>query len=164
MAGAIVQALARRGLTLGLAESCTGGAIADEIVGTAGASAAFRGAIVAYANEAKTALLEVPETTLVTAGAVSEETAVAMARGARRRLGVDVALATTGIAGPGGGTPEKPVGLVWFALALGDGEMETRRLTFPGSRADIRERASVAALGLLWRRLERDAHAPAAVP
>jgi nicotinamide-nucleotide amidase len=162
--GAIVQALARRGLTLGLAESCTGGAIADEIVSTAGASAAFRGAIVAYANEAKTALLDVPEDTLATAGAVSEETAVAMARGARRRLGVDVALATTGIAGPGGGTAEKPVGLVWFALALGDGEMETRRLTFPGSRADIRERATAAALGLLWRRLERDAHAPAAVP
>jgi nicotinamide-nucleotide amidase len=162
--GAIVQALARRGLTLGLAESCTGGAIADEIVSTAGASAAFRGAVVAYANEAKTALLDVPEDTLATAGAVSEEAAVAMARGARRRLGVDVALATTGIAGPSGGTAEKPVGLVWFALALGDGEMETRRLTFPGSRADIRERATVAALGLLWRRLERDAHAPAAVP
>jgi nicotinamide-nucleotide amidase len=162
--GAIVQALVRRGLTLGLAESCTGGAIADEIVGTAGASAAFRGAIVAYADAVKTALLDVPETILASAGAVSEETAVAMARGARRRLGVDVALATTGIAGPGGGTPEKPVGLVWFALALGDGEMETRRLTFPGSRADIRERATVAALGLLWRRLERQAQAPAAVP
>ncbi len=90
------------------------------------------------------------------AGAVSEETAVAMARGARARLGVDVAISTTGIAGPEGGSAEKPVGLVWFALAFGD-EIETRRVTFPGNRADVRERATVAALGLLWRRLEREA-------
>jgi nicotinamide-nucleotide amidase len=156
LSGAIVRALARRGLTLGTAESCTGGAVADQIVSTPGASAVFRGAVVAYANEVKIALLDVPERTLADVGAVSEETAVAMARGARRRLGVDLVIATTGIAGPDGGTTEKPVGLVWFALALGDGEIETRRLTFPGTRADIRERATVAALSLIWRRLERD--------
>ena len=154
--GAIVRALTARGLTLGTAESCTGGGIADQIVSVAGASGAFRGGIVAYANDVKTALLDVPERTLAEFGAVSEETATAMARGARRRLGVDAAIATTGVAGPEGGTPEKPVGLVWYALSFGGDEIETRRLTFPGSRSDIRERATVAALGLLWRRLERD--------
>ena len=87
-----------------------------------------------------------------------------MARGAREALGADVVIATTGIAGPEGGTQEKPVGLVWFALAFGDGEIETRRLTFPGDRADIRERATVAALGLIWRRIERDVQAQTAVP
>ena len=160
--GAIVHTLVARGLTLGTAESCTGGAVADEIVSVPGASAAFRGAIIAYDNAIKRDLLSVPQETLDTVGAVSEETAVAMARGARATLGVDVAIAVTGIAGPDGGTKEKPVGLVWFALALGDGEIETRRLTFPGSRADIRERAMVAALGLIWRRLERDVASPAA--
>lgn len=161
--GAIVRALTERGLTLGTAESCTGGAVADSIVTVAGASSTFRGAVVAYADAVKIAMLDVPERILADAGAVSEETAVAMARGARRRLGVDVALATTGVAGPDGGSAEKPVGLVWFALSLGDAEIETRRLTFPGSRADIRERAKVAALGLLWRRLERDVQPPTGV-
>ena len=164
LAAAIVARLAERGLTLGTAESCTGGAVADAIVEVAGASAAFRGAVVAYANEVKTALLNVPERTLAEHGAVSEETAVAMARGGRERLAADVVIAVTGIAGPQGGTQEKPVGLVWFALAFGDGEIETRRLTFPGDRTDIRERATVAALGLLWRRIERDVLAQTAVP
>ncbi|GAC1620352.1 MAG: competence/damage-inducible protein A [Candidatus Elarobacter sp.] len=164
LAGAIAQRLAQRGLTLATAESCTGGAIADAIVEVPGASAAFRGAIVAYANQVQTELLNVPERTLATVGAVSEETAVAMARGARERLGADVVIATTGIAGPEGGTEDKPVGLVWFALAFGDGEIETRRLTFPGNRADIRERATLAALGVIWRRIERDVPAQTAVP
>ena len=163
LSSAIVRRLAERGLTLATAESCTGGAIADAIVEAAGASAAFRGAVVAYANDVKIALLNVPERTLEATGAVSEETAVAMARGARERLGADVVIATTGIAGPLGGTQEKPVGLVWFALAFGDGEIETRRLTFPGDRADIRERATIAALGLIWRRIERDVQAQASV-
>jgi nicotinamide-nucleotide amidase len=163
LSAAIVRRLAERGLTLGTAESCTGGAVADAIVQAAGASSAFVGGVVAYANEVKIALLNVPERTLAAAGAVSEETAVAMARGGRERLGADVVIATTGIAGPQGGTQEKPVGLVWFALAFGDGEIETRRLTFPGDRADIRERATVAALGLIWRRIERDVHAQTGV-
>jgi nicotinamide-nucleotide amidase len=155
LAAAIVRRLSASGLTLGTAESCTGGAIADAIVADGGASAAFRGSVVAYANDVKIALLNVPERTLADTGAVSEETAVAMARGGRERLGADVVIATTGIAGPLGGTQDKPVGLVWFALAFGDGEIETRRVTFPGDRADIRERATVAALGLIWRRIER---------
>ena len=164
LAGAIVQRLAERGLTLATAESCTGGAIADAIVAVAGASAVFRGGVVAYANDVKTNLLNVPERTLAMSGAVSEEVAVAMARGACERLGAEVAIASTGIAGPSGGTQEKPIGQVWFALAFGDGEIEARRLTFPGNRADIRERATVAALSLLWRRIERDVLAQTGVP
>jgi nicotinamide-nucleotide amidase len=151
---AIVAELVRRGLTIGTAESCTGGGVADALVGVAGASQAFRGAIVAYANDVKTSLLDVSEETLAAAGAVSEETALAMARGARRRLGVDIAVSTTGIAGPDGGTPEKPVGLVWFGFAGPEGNAQATRFNFPGTRADIRNRAATAALGLIWRRLE----------
>ncbi len=162
--GAIVAELRRREAWLVTAESCTGGQVADAIVSVAGASAAYRGGIVAYDNALKVGQLGVPQETLDRFGAVSEETAVAMARGACERLGADLAIATTGIAGPDGGTADKPVGLVWFALALRSGETETRRLTFPGNRADIRDRATVAALGLIWRHLERDAHASTSVP
>jgi nicotinamide-nucleotide amidase len=151
---AIVAELVRRGLTIGTAESCTGGGVADALVGVAGASQTFRGAIVAYADDVKTSLLDVSEETLAAAGAVSEETALAMARGARRRLGVDIAVSTTGIAGPDGGTPEKPVGLVWFGFAGPEGNAQATKLNFPGTRADIRYRAATAALGLIWRRLE----------
>jgi nicotinamide-nucleotide amidase len=153
LAGAIIAELVARRWTIGTAESCTGGAVADAIVAVPGASAAFRGAIVAYANDVKTSLLDVPEETLARVGSVSEETAVAMARGARRRLGVNCAISTTGIAGPDGGTDEKPVGTVWIAFASGDDGIETRHLTFPGQRSDIRERAMVAALSLVWRSL-----------
>jgi nicotinamide-nucleotide amidase len=152
--GAIVDGLRRRGQTIATAESCTGGSIADALVRAPGASAVFRGGIVAYADDVKRDLLDVPEETLRAHGAVSLETAVAMARGARRRIGADVAIATTGIAGPTGGTPEKPVGLVWFAL-VGDGEPRTYRATFPGERGDIRARATMAGLSAIWRYLER---------
>src|SRR5450631_2959522 len=151
---AIVAELIRRGLTIGTAESCTSGAVADAFVGVPGASQAFRGSIVAYADDVKTGLLDVSEETLAAAGAVSEETALAMARGARRRLGVDIAVSTTGIAGPDGGTPEKPVGLVWLGFAGPEGNAQAMKLNFPGARADIRNRAATAALGLIWRRLE----------
>jgi nicotinamide-nucleotide amidase len=154
LAGAIVKRLAEDRLTLAVAESCTGGLVAEAVVAVPGASRVFRGGVVAYANDIKTSFLGVPAETLERAGAVSEETAVAMARGARERFGTDVAIATTGVAGPDGGTPEKPVGLVWFALATADGEVETRRFTYPGNRTDIRERATVGALGLMWRKLE----------
>jgi nicotinamide-nucleotide amidase len=152
---AIIAELVRRGLTIATAESCTGGAVADALVGVPGASEAFRGSIVAYANDVKTDLLGVPESTLARVGAVSEETAIAMALGAKQRLGVDIAIATTGIAGPGGGTPEKPVGLVWFGYADETGASEAVKFSFPGTRADIRNRAMTAALSLVWRRLER---------
>jgi len=154
LAGAIVAELERRELKLATAESCTGGQVADAIVGVPGASAVFRGAIVAYDNAVKVAQLGVPQAILDGPGAVSEETATAMASGARERLGADVAVATTGVAGPGGGTVVKPVGLVWLAVAHEDGSVATRRLTLPGTRSDIRERAAVAALGLIWRHLE----------
>jgi len=153
--GAIVRELVRRGRTIGVAESVTGGGIADSIVEMAGASRAFLGGIVAYDNAVKQALLGVRADTLAQHGAVSEETAIEMARGARGALHVDFALATTGIAGPDGGSPEKPVGLVWFALVDDAGEVTTLRNTFPGTRSDIRTRATMAALALIWRRLER---------
>jgi nicotinamide-nucleotide amidase len=113
----------------------------------------FRGGIVAYDNDVKQRALGVPEDLLVRYGAVSAEVAAAMARGARERLGVDVAVAVTGIAGPGGGSPEKPVGLVYFHASGPDGELP---LTFevPGEREWIRARASVAALHLVRRLLE----------
>ena len=152
--GAIVGELVRRGRTIGVAESVTGGGVADSFVETPGASRAFLGGIVAYDNAVKQSLLGVRAETLAQFGAVSEETAIEMARGARAALNVDFALATTGIAGPDGGSAEKPVGLVWFALADDTGEVTTHRGTFPGSRNDVRDRATMTALSLIWRRLE----------
>jgi nicotinamide-nucleotide amidase len=153
--GAIIGELVRRGKTLGVAESVTGGAIADSIVEIAGASRAFFGGIVAYDNAVKQSLLGVRAETLAQFGAVSEETAIEMAQGARKALNVDFALATTGIAGPDGGSAEKPVGLVWFALVDDTGVVTTQRSTFPGQRMDVRDRAAMTALSLIWRRLER---------
>jgi nicotinamide-nucleotide amidase len=153
--GAILGDLLRRGRTIGVAESVTGGAIANAFVAVPGASQAFLGGIVAYDNAVKRALLGVRPETLAGAGAVSEETAIEMARGARAALGTDFAVATTGIAGPTGGSEEKPVGLVWFALADDAGEVHTHRATFPGQRADIRDRATMTALSIVWRHLER---------
>ncbi len=153
--GAIVDELVRRGRTLGVAESVTGGGVADSIVEVAGASRAFHGGIVAYDNAVKQSLLGVRSETLAQFGAVSEETAIEMARGARSALHVDFALATTGIAGPDGGSAEKPVGLVWFALVDDGGAVTTHRATFPGQRPDVRDRAVMTALSLIWRRLEQ---------
>jgi nicotinamide-nucleotide amidase len=153
--GAIVGELVRRGRTLGVAESVTGGAVADNIVEVPGASRAFFGGIVAYDNSVKQSLLGVRTETLTRFGAVSEETAIEMARGARAALNVDFALATTGIAGPDGGSAEKPVGLVWFALVDDDGMVTTHRATIPGGRMDVRDRAAMTALSLIWRRLEQ---------
>ena len=117
----------------------------------------FRGGVVAYADDVKARELGVPDETLETHGAVSAETAAAMAAGARERLVADVAVAVTGIAGPGGGTAEKPVGLVFLHASGPDGE-EARRFEFPGERDWIRTRAAVAALHLLRRLLERSRH------
>jgi nicotinamide-nucleotide amidase len=149
---ALVRELSRRGWHLATAESITGGAVADAIVRVPGASLCFRGGVVAYDDDVKRSLLGVDPDLLERHGAVSEEVAVAMARGACDRLGANVAVATTGIAGPSGGAPEKPVGLVWFGLVL-DGETSARRVTFPGERDDVRRRAVTAALNMLWRRL-----------
>ena len=146
----VLDLLRERGLTLGTAESCTGGLVAGRLTDVPGSSDVFRGAVVAYANEVKVAELGVPEAVLAQHGAVSAETAAAMAQGARARLGVDVSVAVTGIAGPDGGTPEKPVGLVFLHAAGPDGELG-RRFDFPGDRETIRLRSTVAALHLVRR-------------
>ncbi len=151
---ALLRRLDAARLTLGTAESLTGGAVADALVRVPGASSVFRGAIVAYDNAVKTSLLGVDEAVLREHGAVSEEVAVAMARGACERIGTDLALATTGIAGPTGATPGKPVGLVYVALATSGGETVVRRLTLPGNRDDVRRRSTLGALDVLWRYLE----------
>ena len=134
--------------TLAAAESCSGGEVAHRITALPGSSAYFLGSIVAYANGAKRDLLGVPAEVLATRGAVSEESARAMAEGARRAFGSDLAVATTGIAGPGGATPRKPVGLVYVALAgpRGTTFVEHR---FPGDRAAVVAEAAEAALHML---------------
>jgi PncC family amidohydrolase len=116
------QLLRERGLKLATAESCTGGLIADRITDVPGSSDYFMGGIVAYAYEAKVALLEVSWDTLQAHGAVSRETVLEMARGVRKALGVDIAVSVSGIAGPAGGLPDKPVGTTWFGLSAPDGD------------------------------------------
>ena len=150
----IVLALCReRGLTLATAESCTGGMVASRLTAVAGASDVFVGAIVAYSNDVKAAGLDVPSHLIAEHGAVSAEVAAAMAEGARARLGANVAVAVTGVAGPSGGNPEKPVGLV-FAHAIGPDGERTVRTELPGDREMIRGRATAASLHLLRRLLE----------
>jgi nicotinamide-nucleotide amidase len=150
-----VLALCRaRGLRLATAESETGGLVAARLTSVPGASDAFVGAVVAYANEVKERELGVPGDVLAAHGAVSAETAAAMARGARERLGADVAVAVTGIAGPGGGTVEKPVGLVHLHAEGPEGGL-AREFTYPGDREAVRGRSAVAALHLVRRLLTR---------
>jgi nicotinamide-nucleotide amidase len=144
--------LAVGGFTVAVAESCTGGLIAQRLTEVPGSSGYFMEGVVAYSNAAKTRLLDVPAGLIEEPGAVSAEVAEAMAVGVKRRAGVDFGLSVTGIAGPSGGTDEKPVGLVYIALA-DDAHTEHRRLMLPGDRHLIRWRASQAALDLLRRRL-----------
>ncbi|KUI47648.1 competence/damage-inducible protein A [Mycobacterium sp. GA-1199] len=142
-----------RGRRIATAESCTGGLLAARLTDLAGSSAYVAGAVVAYANDAKSGLLGVDPTLIETHGAVSEPVAEAMADGALNRFGADTAVAITGIAGPGGGTAEKPVGTVCFSLKLADGTTVTRSMRMPGDRADIRERSTTVAMHLLRRAL-----------
>jgi nicotinamide-nucleotide amidase len=142
-----------RGLTLATAESCTGGLVAARLTAIPGSSDVFRGAVVSYANGVKEDALGVPAAILERHGAVSAEAAEAMAHGARERLGADVAVAVTGVAGPGGGSEEKPVGLVFVHAAGPDGD-EARRSELPGDREMIRGRATAAALHLVRRLLQ----------
>jgi nicotinamide-nucleotide amidase len=148
----VLEACRRRGLTLATAESCTGGMVAQRLTAIPGSSDVFVGSIVAYADGVKERELGVPVEILSTHGAVSAETAAAMAAGARARLGADVAVAVTGIAGPGGGTEQKPVGLVYVHAAAPEDE-RAADFQFPGDRDSIRRRATVTALHLVRRLL-----------
>jgi nicotinamide-nucleotide amidase len=150
----VLEACRERGLTLATAESSTGGLVAARLTSVPGSSDVFLGAVVAYADEVKARELDVPAEMLERHGAVSAEAAAAMAEGARARLGADVAVAVTGIAGPGGGTPEKPVGLVYLHAEGPDGSL-ARRLDLPGDREAIRTRTTVAALHLVRTLLAR---------
>lgn len=141
------------GRRIATAESCTGGLLAARLTDLAGSSAYVAGAVVAYANEAKSELLGVDPALIVEHGAVSEPVAEAMADGTLARFGADTAVAITGIAGPGGGTADKPVGTVCFSLKLADGTVVTRSMRMPGDRADIRERSTTVAMHLLRRAL-----------
>jgi len=140
--------LSERGLTLATAESSTGGLVAHRITSVSGSSAYYLGGFVTYANEAKEALLGVKRETLIAHGAVSEETVLEMARGARERLGADLGIATTGIAGPTGSTGDKPVGLVYVALSAADAEL-CQRHVWQGDRAANNEQSTHAALRLV---------------
>ena len=139
-------------MTLSTAESCTGGNIAQLITSIAGSSDYFKGSVVAYANEIKEQLLDVPQQVLAENGAVSEQTVLHMARGARRQFKTDYAIAVSGIAGPGGGTAEKPVGTTWIAVATPT-ETIAQKFLFGDHRGRNIRKASVAALNMLRAKL-----------
>lgn len=149
----VADRLTERRLRLALAESCTGGLLAARLTERPGASAYLVAGVVTYSDEAKARLLAVRPATLAAYGAVSEPVALEMMEGVRRRLETEAALAITGIAGPGGGTEEKPVGTVWIAAAV-EGRQATERYVFDGDRAAVREQSVVAALEMLDRLLE----------
>ena len=144
----LVELYKSSGKTCATAESCTGGGIGAAITSVAGSSEVFLGGVISYANEVKRDVLGVAAQVLDEYGAVSSETAAQMAEGARRLTKADVAVAVTGIAGPGGGSAEKPVGLVWFGLATADG-VRTEKAIFPGDREKVRSATVTHALGML---------------
>jgi nicotinamide-nucleotide amidase len=159
----VARALSERGWTIATGESCTGGLLAGRLTERAGSSGWVLGGVVAYANSAKSGLLGVDPALIEARGAVSVEVAEALADGARARLGADVGVGITGVAGPGGGSPEKPVGFVCFSVAGPDGARLTRSMTLPGSRADVRDRSTTVAMHLV-RRLLLGQGAPAGAP
>jgi len=158
----VAAMLVEQGFTVAVAESCTGGLLLGRLTDRAGSSAYLRGGIVAYANEVKVELAGVPAELIEAHGAVSVEVAVALAEGARRVVGADIGIGVTGVAGPGGGTEEKPVGLVWLALVGPDGKRLVRRADQRGTRADVRERSTTSVLHLLRRLLLGESDPPAA--
>jgi nicotinamide-nucleotide amidase len=149
----VVRLLRERRATVAVAESCTGGGLANRLTNVPGASAVFIEGFVTYANEAKTRALGVPAELIQQHGAVSEEVAMAMAAGAQQRSGADYALSTTGIAGPDGGTPEKPVGTVWIGLAAKGSPTKAKRYLFPTDRATFKDLTTQTALDRLRRLL-----------
>lgn len=146
----LVKRLSDKKLTCATAESCTGGGVGSAITGVPGSSEVYWGGVISYDNSVKRGVLGVPQDVLETKGAVSAECAEAMAQGVRTLLKTDLAVSITGIAGPGGGSAEKPVGLVWFGLATANG-VSTERRVFDGDRAAVRAAAVEHALGLLLR-------------
>jgi nicotinamide-nucleotide amidase len=154
----VAALLLERGLSVAVAESCSGGLVAARLTERPGSSAYVLGGIVAYSNAVKEALAGVPHALLEEHGAVSAEVAAALADGARSRIGADLGIGVTGIAGPDGGSEDKPVGLVWVAVSADDGARIVRQTRLPGGRADIRDRSTTLALHLLRRLLlgERD--------
>lgn len=152
LARAVGELLQQSGKTLGTAESCTGGLVGHLITEVPGSSAYFQGGIIAYSNEVKQRILGVRRETLERAGAVSAECAAEMAQGARRVLGVDIAVSITGIAGPSGSTPEKPVGLTYIHLSAAGYEQGERHV-WSGNRRENKERSAEAALRLVLRYL-----------
>lgn len=149
----LVSYLSEFHLSIALAESCTGGLIAERITSIPGASVCFKGGVVCYANEVKQALLGVSPTILEIEGAVSETCAQAMAEGARRACQADIGLSVTGIAGPGGATPTKPIGLVFIGVATPEA-VSAKKFLFSGDRAAIRQQAADAALQLLLQTIK----------
>ena len=150
----VVQEMTARGLTLATAESCTGGLMGKRITDVPGASACYLGGVVSYQNEVKENLLGVRHETLITKGVVSEDTACQMAEGVRKALGADIGISTTGVAGPGGGTPEKPVGLIYVGISTKDKTWAVRILRPRQSRESLRRLASSTAFDLVRRHLE----------
>ena len=144
----LVELLKARGLVCATAESCTGGGVGSAITAVPGSSAVFAGGVISYSNEVKRDVLGVSAEALERYGAVSPQVAEQMADGARRLLKTDLAVSLTGIAGPDGGSDEKPVGLVWFGLSTRDGT-RTEKAIFRGDRAQVRAQAVVHALGML---------------
>lgn len=153
LASVVLARLASSGRTLGCVESCTGGGLGAMLTEVAGASVVFRGGLVTYANDLKASLANVDAGVITLRGAVSAEVAMAMAAGGLDRLGVDHCLAITGIAGPEGGTPQKPVGTVWVGRASRDAGLEARRFAMAGDRESVRRWSSVSALAALWQHL-----------
>lgn len=144
----VVETFRDRRLTLATAESCTGGGAGAAVTAVPGASEIFAGGVISYSNDVKARVLDVSPETLVAHGAVSGECAKEMAAGAARLLAVDVAVSITGIAGPGGGTPQKPVGTVWFGLKTRGSEPSAECCRFSGTREEIRTQAAIHALEL----------------
>ncbi len=144
----LVQKLSEAGLTCATAESCTGGGVGSAITGVPGSSSVFWGGVISYDNSVKRDVLGVPQKVLEEKGAVSSECAAAMSMGVRRLMNTDIAVSVTGIAGPGGATAEKPVGLVWFGIASGN-DVRTERCVFKGDRSAVRAAAVDHALNLL---------------
>jgi nicotinamide-nucleotide amidase len=151
LAETVIGVVRAAGVTVACAESCTGGMVCSALTDVEGSSAGLLGGVVAYANAAKVDLLDVPPGLLAQFGAVSEQTARAMAEGARARFGADIAVATTGIAGPDGGTAEKPVGTVWFAVSTAEGTTATLRQMGRADRYAVRSRATAIAMDLIRR-------------